>query len=541
MKILHIADLHVGAHNLEQKKVGNLIQKVSRESLIKIAEKIVQYKPDVVIIAGDLFHVVKDVVSLADLTYVTAALKILREHNIPVIAIEGNHDKSREIETPKGKILMSPIRYLESLGYLLHVGILHTPDFDSYKELLRSQGSPYDNVKVKFSEIPGFTGALEKFVVIENTAFMGIDHKNVASISPEISERLFGLFRNIGKIPTEAEKKVFIAHQTFDGIVPKEEMFYYKNEALSIAYLPDGFDYYALGHIHEFLESFKEHAHIIYPGIITPLKADEFDYKYEKGKLMKTKHTNKGMILYDLDQNKYKRIKLKGFRSIRISILQESSDIQSLMVKINSAIQRSLNMAKEADLEEGYEVMHPKEGVIVDVELADYGGLSNVDLVSITDTIEQRYEIRANINFKPLRSEEEIPDIEESMEYYSSSDLKEILKNAFGESYPLYLRFIELIGSKKDVDLQKDSKIIIEAVKDALSIIYGDHSDSTKALKAFAKHVVNIELLEDIEKEEKKEAVEVEEGILKEEVSEVKKEVKEKPKKKGMKTLFDLG
>jgi len=545
MRIIHLADLHVGAKNAEQRNIGDLIQKATREYLTKIAEIIIKHKPDAVIIAGDLFDNAKEMVSLADLMYVTNALKILKEEKIPVIAIEGNHDKPREIETPKGKILMSPIRYLESLGYLIRVGTMSSEHLEQYKETIQAIESSYNNVEVKIAEIPGFSGKLfEKYVILNDTAFLGVEHRNVTATNPRILETMSLLFRSIGKIPVKVEKKVFIAHQTFDGIVPVQDIVHYKNEAISVAYLPEGFDYYALGHIHQFLESYKGYAHIIYPGIITPIAVDEFDYTYAQGELKTTKHANKGMILYDLEEKNYERIKVKGFRSIRIFISQEAPDLPNLMSKINANIQRSIVKAKDIDTKENFDVLHDKEAIVVDVESKNYKIFQNVDMRIIIEGIEQKFDVHANINVRlPKIEKEDIEELKGYEEYDFSKDIAEIFKNAFGDSYPLYIRFIEAMSSKKDLDVRRDSKLILEAVKDALAILYGEDADISKMLRAFARHVTKTEIIEELWKPPKESIKEFEEELKKAEQIEDKKEPKEKtkPKKKGMRTLFDLG
>jgi exonuclease SbcD len=88
MKLFHVADIHLGRRRLD----GRLPDKDFADAFAYVAAKAVEEKADVFLIAGDLFDRPK--VEPPHLRQAQQALAILKAAGIPVIAIEGNHDKA---------------------------------------------------------------------------------------------------------------------------------------------------------------------------------------------------------------------------------------------------------------------------------------------------------------------------------------------------------------------------------------------------------------------------------------------------------------
>jgi DNA repair exonuclease SbcCD nuclease subunit len=85
---IHIADTHLG---YEQYGLRERFNDFSR-SFWKIIDDAIDRRIDFMVIAGDLFN--KRAIDAQTLIHAIEGLKRLKEHNIPVITIEGNHDRS---------------------------------------------------------------------------------------------------------------------------------------------------------------------------------------------------------------------------------------------------------------------------------------------------------------------------------------------------------------------------------------------------------------------------------------------------------------
>lgn len=120
MKFLHFGDIHLGYaqyNSLERKKdfvisFRNLLEKYSKEV-------------DFILISGDLFD--KQNIDARTMNHAIYALEDLKKEKIPVIAIEGNHDRSTLRSAEEEEI--SWLECLSGLGYIK----LLKPYFDKGK------------------------------------------------------------------------------------------------------------------------------------------------------------------------------------------------------------------------------------------------------------------------------------------------------------------------------------------------------------------------------------------------------------------------
>ena len=115
IKFIHCSDIHLG------KTQYNLPERFDdfRKSFDYIAEYAIDKDVDFFLISGDLFD--KRNINAATLMQATSVLGKLKQANIPVIAIEGNHDKAFRYDR------MSWMRYLQENGFI----VLLKPQFDS--------------------------------------------------------------------------------------------------------------------------------------------------------------------------------------------------------------------------------------------------------------------------------------------------------------------------------------------------------------------------------------------------------------------------
>ena len=88
MKLFHAADIHLGRRRLD----GRLPDSDFADAFEHVARAAIDGKADVFLLAGDLFD--RAQVEPPHLRQAQRVLGLLRDARIPVIAIEGNHDKS---------------------------------------------------------------------------------------------------------------------------------------------------------------------------------------------------------------------------------------------------------------------------------------------------------------------------------------------------------------------------------------------------------------------------------------------------------------
>ncbi len=106
---MHIADIHLG---YEQYGVRERFNDFSR-AFWDITDEAVNRRVDFVVIAGDLFH--KRAIDALTLIHAIEGLQKLKERDIPVIAVEGNHDRSYYREGTSWLQFLCHQRYLTLL------------------------------------------------------------------------------------------------------------------------------------------------------------------------------------------------------------------------------------------------------------------------------------------------------------------------------------------------------------------------------------------------------------------------------------------
>jgi DNA repair protein SbcD/Mre11 len=224
---VHAADLHLGyaQYGLEARRQD--FDDVFKE----LVDKTIELKPDFMIIAGDLFHQPRP--SNITLENTIRSFKRLRDARIPVLTVDGSHDSAPNSIT-------STILYpLDSAG-LIH----HLPRHEG--ACWRKEESCY------VYGIPNFRTR----------------HKTEEAL-PHFMEQ------NI-PMPDPAVGNVFVMHGAVD--LPSVKPPYIEAE-LSPSLLPEGFDYYAAGHVHDrYLADFKGGV-LAYSGCTETVSYDEAKYK----------------------------------------------------------------------------------------------------------------------------------------------------------------------------------------------------------------------------------------------------------------------
>ena len=234
MKFAHLADTHLGYRQFGLYER----EKDFYEVFEKITDKIIEEKVDFVIHSGDLFDNSRPS-PLALLTFQKCLIK-LKNANIPVYAIAGNHDSVlRKGAIPPqvlfkkfGLKVISPI----NTNYMYEdVFIAGLPYYSS---------SQYKNLKNKLSDL--------------------------------------------SKKAANHEKSILVLHQGIDK-------YFNLQYELEIGDDPDNFTYYAMGHLHNFINDDFGEGKLVYPGSSEVWKTSELEDYRKNGK---------GFVIVDLDGKK---------------------------------------------------------------------------------------------------------------------------------------------------------------------------------------------------------------------------------------------
>lgn len=250
MKILHTADWHLG-------KIVQGVSMLEDQKFIlqQLLEKIDDLKPDVIIVAGDLYdRSIPPVEAVQLLDYIINA--IVKERNIPVLAIAGNHDSTTRVDFGSTLFSQSGFYMNGKLSSQMEPIILS----DEYGD-------------VSFYLVP-FADTQEVRYVFENE---------------EVKTNQQAMAEIIGRIAPDNNRSICIGHAFVTKNGEQQENPDDGERPLSIggsecvdAKLFERFDYTALGHLHQ--AHFVQNEKIRYSG--SPLKYSVSEESHKKGFLM---------------------------------------------------------------------------------------------------------------------------------------------------------------------------------------------------------------------------------------------------------------
>jgi DNA repair exonuclease SbcCD nuclease subunit len=220
---VHASDLHLGyaQYGLEARRQD------FDNAFSELVDKTIELKPDFMIIAGDLFHQARP--SNHTLENTIRSFKRLKDAGIPVLTVDGSHDSAPNTIT-------STILYpLDSAGLIFH--------------LPRHRGACWTKPDcVYVYGIPNYHNR----------------HKTQEAL-PKFMEQ------NPPK-PKAGVANIFVFHGALDLAEVKPP---YIEAEIIPAELPDGFCYYAAGHVHErYLGKFKDGI-LVYSGCTETVGYDE--------------------------------------------------------------------------------------------------------------------------------------------------------------------------------------------------------------------------------------------------------------------------
>lgn len=221
-KFAHMSDCHLGSWSNHPEMKDKPL-----EAFEKAIETCISENVDFIIIAGDLLDTSLPGVDV--LKRAATVFRRCRDAGIPVYIVAGSHDYS-----PTGKTMLS---VFENAGLIIDVA--------KYNE---------DGNKIRVD-----------FTIDEKTGakIVGVFGKK-GSLEVEMFERL--------EIPDEEGPKIFVFHCGID-----EHRIMKGMSSVPVSLLPDGFDYYATGHIHVRRIYDIGGKKIGFPGPLFPTSFDELE------------------------------------------------------------------------------------------------------------------------------------------------------------------------------------------------------------------------------------------------------------------------
>lgn len=258
MKFAHLADVHLGGHR------DLKLRELNTRSFCAIIDRCIAENADFVLIAGDLFNTSSP--SFDALKICVQKFRELRDRHISVYLIPGSHDFS-----PSGKTM---IDVLEQAGLAVNVAKGEVVDGK-----LALKFTIDAKTGCKITGMFGKKGGLEKHYYYEL-----------------IKDRL----------EAEPGPKIFMFHSPIAELKPEELA---GMDAMPLSLLPQGFDYYAGGHVHVVQhEKLKDYPNVVYPGPGFPNNFAELE-KLECG----------SFVLWDNGTITHERIKLKPVVKIHVN------------------------------------------------------------------------------------------------------------------------------------------------------------------------------------------------------------------------------
>ena len=254
MKIVHCSDLHLGKRFSGNKDYVKKRYMDFFNAFATFIDKVEEIKPDVCLIAGDIFdkkEINPDILSKTEYLF-----KRLRDNvKKDIIAIEGNHDNSRILEE-------SWLEYLQEQN-ILKV-FYYNKDFEE-KNYLK-----IDDINFYPVGYPGFM---------------------IDEVLTKLSEKLNPQEKNIVVVHTGISGST----DTLPGLVSTSILDLFKDKAI----------YIAGGHIHSFTTYPKEKPYFFVSGSL------------EFSNIQNEKSDKKGFILFDTDTLNYEFIELEHRKRIK--------------------------------------------------------------------------------------------------------------------------------------------------------------------------------------------------------------------------------
>jgi len=365
----------------------------------EVVEKTLELKPDFMIIAGDIFHHARP--SNSTLENAIKNFKKLKDAGIPILAVDGSHDSAPNVIT--GTIL-SP---LHSAGLIFY--------------LPRLEGACWENENCYVYGIPNFRTRRK-------------------------TEEALPQFYEINKpSPRPSKFNIFVFHMAVDlpGAVPP-----YMEAEISPELIPEGFDYYAGGHVHTPVDMPFKNGLLAYSGCTETVSLQ--DVKNKKG-------------FYYVEVNEKGTAKLQHIKleSPRKFVVLDMEFTASMPQKITD---EAVKRVKEVD-EEGAVIIPVIKGV-----LPSEASRTDVDLTRIRGAAEKALIVRPILRL----IESEVP--EEIVRSIFEGELKDLKTKSFEYFNQI---FVERYSPEK---AEKMARLAVEILE---PLVKKDEERVKRALEGF--------------------------------------------------------
>ena len=328
MKFAHLSDVHLGFQKHES------LQKIEQQVFEKILDECITRKVDFILIPGDLFHV--NIPEMRVQKFAFAKFRAVHDAGIPIYVVYGSHDFS--------PVSNSVIDLLAEVGYITKV-----TDATSHEDgqiSLKCLVDPKTGAK-----ITGLSGLK-----------VGKDREWYEKLDRESLEAEQGL-------------KIFLFHGGISDMKTDSGM---DGDQMPLSLLPQGFSYYAGGHMHKFNhQSFDGYSNVVYPG--TPFAGYHADLEDNANGekrgfvLVEFEDTVKSVDFVEIENTEYEVIEVDANNRKAESVNQELAektadiDVQNKVVIIK--IQGELMAGKTADVDVSIvrDNLNNKDALVVNV------------------------------------------------------------------------------------------------------------------------------------------------------------------------------
>ncbi len=284
VKFAHMSDCHLGSWSSHPEMKDKPL-----EAFETAIEMCISANVDFIIIAGDLFDTSLPGVDV--LKHAAGVFRKCKDAGVPVYIVAGSHDYS-----PTGKTMLS---VFESAGLVIDVAKYRDDGNKMHLDFTVDK-----KTGVKITGVFGKKGSLE-----------------------------VGMFERL-EIPEESGPKIFVFHCGID-----EHRIMKGMTSVPVSLLPDGFDYYATGHIHMKRIYDIEGKKIAFPGPLFPTSFDELE-DYNSG-------------FYIVDCNDSVIVERKTVRLFDVLLVEEDAGSRtpgevegSIMEKIDKNLRNTLVLIK---------------------------------------------------------------------------------------------------------------------------------------------------------------------------------------------------
>jgi exonuclease SbcD len=373
MKLFHISDLHIGKqlhyYNLKDNQI---------EILKQIVDKAKEYRPDVIILAGDIYD--KSVPSAEAYAIFDTFLIELSEitPSIPVLMIAGNHDSAERLNYAS--------TFLEK--HHIYISVLPPQAEDEYLKqiILQDEHGVVTFYLLPFTK-PGYVRHLfeEGEVNSYDAAIKALIEREVIDYNGRNVLISHQFYIAGDKHPETCESEQ--AYISVGGV-----------DSVDVASIKQ-FDYVALGHLHGHQQIGEKH--IRYSG--TPLKYSVSEEKHVKSITMVTLGAKGEDIIID-----------KLSLSARQDVRREQGSLGEIIGRANDSNRNdyvSITLTDESDLYKPKDQLEEHYNFILEVRVENSRTKAQMENIigeaSVLEPLEAFCEFYQEMNNEPMNSEEE--------------------------------------------------------------------------------------------------------------------------------------